>query len=600
MNERDCGRRGCHGDSLHSEICKRCIGEAFKKIIRSDNISQKIGDMAEYAYTKLQQLGLDMKLEVVEGKFEEQDSMKWAKCDDDKSKQATLTIHNKHPKVFESYFIDNLKSYITHVGILRRQKSAPRRLKHLCGLNSLLIDIDFAENFNASRMKDEIQSNHWSNTTVTLFICVLNYLCVETWNNLKCQLQDKDDADCIFDDTTQETTYCQIEGTYSEGFEGIVNVIFPYNDLTFAGEDGTPIVFERGSVVKVLRSCLHKKKFITAPVIGVSNDKHSDGAASHFKQKVTLYFAHYLKTTYKITRYTWSFGCPGHGKGEWDGFGGIIKNTTAKKIMDDEIVINNSLDCFELMNKIFNSDEKHAHYDRVDRSVKRFQFYHVDSESVEKLRPSKEKDVDALIVTYDLITGFHGEKGTHRLFFFEFLGDEQGETKDETDVKVRQIAMRSRECWCCPCFVGVRKIPEMAKKNPRSHQRQWLTLYPETIEKCELEESWDYQMTRCQTKPNKYYRRNNDNVNEPNEDNMDIDDIGLQHPEPLEESPDVTLRWKEGGMNWAQCTVCDKWRKTESHIQSGVVFQCDSVLTLNELYRSCEKPNELNYDDDYN
>ena len=107
--------------------------------------------------------------------------MKWyawgAKLDpDEKSNQATLTVHTKHPKIFETYFIDNLKKYVEHIAILRRQKSAPKEITALMTLQTLLIDIDFAENFNASRMKDEIQSNHWSHTSVTLFICVLNYL----------------------------------------------------------------------------------------------------------------------------------------------------------------------------------------------------------------------------------------------------------------------------------------------------------------------------------------------------------------------------------------------------------------------------------------
>ena len=63
-----------------------------------------------------------------------------------------------------------------------------------------------------------------------------------------------------------------------------------------------------------------------------SIDICSDGAAAHFKQKGSIHFLSSLKTY----SYTWVFGCPGHGKGTWDGLGGIVKNKTAK--LEDSVV----------------------------------------------------------------------------------------------------------------------------------------------------------------------------------------------------------------------------------------------------------------------
>jgi hypothetical protein len=41
----------------------------------------------------------------------------------------------------------------------------------------------------------------------------------------------------------------------------------------------------------------------------------SDGAASHFKQKGTLRFLYFFIKQFGFSRLTWTFGCPGHGKG---------------------------------------------------------------------------------------------------------------------------------------------------------------------------------------------------------------------------------------------------------------------------------------------
>lgn len=52
----------------------------------------------------------------------------------------------------------------------------------------------------------------------------------------------------------------------------------------------------------------------------------SDGAAGHFKQKSTLFYLADLSTQYPLVAFSWSFTAPGHGKGVWDGLGGIVKS----------------------------------------------------------------------------------------------------------------------------------------------------------------------------------------------------------------------------------------------------------------------------------
>ena len=55
---------------------------------------------------------------------------------------------------------------------------------------------------------------------------------------------------------------------------------------------------------------------------------HSDNAAQHFKSTGALeaYAALWFQR-FRPPKSTYHFGCPGHGKGPWDGIGGWLKNS---------------------------------------------------------------------------------------------------------------------------------------------------------------------------------------------------------------------------------------------------------------------------------
>ena len=61
----------------------------------------------------------------------------------------------------------------------------------------------------------------------------------------------------------------------------------------------------------------------------------SDGAASHFKNTDSLFSTTDFQVKYCLDRLTWTFGAPGHGKGTWDGFGGILKNAATRRIVSE-------------------------------------------------------------------------------------------------------------------------------------------------------------------------------------------------------------------------------------------------------------------------
>ena len=65
---------------------------------------------------------------------------------------------------------------------------------------------------------------------------------------------------------------------------------------------------------------------------------HSDNAGSRFKNSRTLNYLSRLRDRLN-RKVTWSFGCPGHGKGPWDGFGGLMKRVLRRDTIDNNIVI---------------------------------------------------------------------------------------------------------------------------------------------------------------------------------------------------------------------------------------------------------------------
>ena len=62
----------------------------------------------------------------------------------------------------------------------------------------------------------------------------------------------------------------------------------------------------------------------------------SDGAASHFKNRFTLHFLGEFAEEQALTSLTWDFGAPGHGKGPWDGIGGVVKHKTINLMLEAE------------------------------------------------------------------------------------------------------------------------------------------------------------------------------------------------------------------------------------------------------------------------
>ena len=86
---------------------------------------------------------------------------------------------------------------------------------------------------------------------------------------------------------------------------------------------------------------------------------HSDNAGQHFKNKYSARFLTLYRIKYGLKFVTWSFGCPGHGKGPWDGLGGTMKNWLARQALEfdqHKEPHRTALDCAEALHAHFGSE----------------------------------------------------------------------------------------------------------------------------------------------------------------------------------------------------------------------------------------------------
>jgi hypothetical protein len=99
-----------------------------------------------------------------------------------KQQMSILYQYKVHPSDFLHYFSTSLMDYIYHIAKLRRQKHAHRDQDQNFLPSMLLLDIDFSQNFVYTARITSIQSDHWSSSSVTLFVAVLRYLSILIWN----------------------------------------------------------------------------------------------------------------------------------------------------------------------------------------------------------------------------------------------------------------------------------------------------------------------------------------------------------------------------------------------------------------------------------
>lgn len=273
------------------------------------------------------------------------------------------------------------------------------------------------------------------------------------------------------------------------------------------------------------------------------------------------------------------FGCPGHGKGVWDGLGGIIKHAVLKYQLTHNYVMDSCEQVHALITQLFDSDIKQEEYrKRNNIQCKQWFIRYTKSTDTDPIREAMETatHIDRL----DNIQGF--KVGTHRLFFFEPVGVHVRVILTNGEYTIyRQLCIRSRGCFCGPCCIAMDR--DYTEHVQRKTKFNLITILPD-IPQCRLGEQWTHHHVRCRrVKKTAKRQRNADAPVVATVDNNTVD-------QPVAPEGDVDF--------WGLCELCLKWRKVVRKLLSEENYECSSLLTLDRQRASCDADLEVGAEDD--
>lgn len=190
-----------------------------------------------------------------------------------KKKRKVLSFKKMNSKELLVLFRDHLKKYIQHNYVYRWQAEQFKECLQVFPETVVLSVVDFAENY-TFKEQNEIQTMHWYSDQVTIFVHI---------------------------------TYIRVAG-----------VVQKYYHFYISDDKTHDTLFVQHCFM------LHHQWL---QQLGIAVQEHwvwSDGAASQFKARRPFYFvARYGSLT--GAHMTWNFSGSGHGKGEHDGAGAVIK-----------------------------------------------------------------------------------------------------------------------------------------------------------------------------------------------------------------------------------------------------------------------------------
>lgn len=314
----------------------------------------------------------------------------------------------------------------------------------------LLSDYDWSEN-GVITPDRQIQSEYWSLTHFSLFISITAYLDPNAWLTRHTLLK-KGTQVTVEPEGMSDVSLQPASGSYwakvhepplSEGENSVYSV---------QKADGSVI----GGVTR--DRLRHRKKYTTAFVC-VTDEKrhdsissqhflnrqfqhwlqhvdvghfwawagHSDNA-SHFKSGAMLHYWSNKMSELPFLKACWiEFGCPGHGKGPWDGMGAVMKQQLKRDMTNNNILtqsgyVRTPSEAAEHLERRFQTEEwRLAHADKPINEVVVLYSHH--DEITE--RPAVEH-------------AFEGLTGKMSSYSYMMLDRDQ-------------IARRERSCWCEAC-----------------------------------------------------------------------------------------------------------------------------------------------------
>jgi len=271
---------------------------------------------------------------------------------------------------FLDAFEECLANHIPHRVCHETSKRADRQFHHQRRPFMVCVNVDYSENGPIANSR-KLQSDHWISKQFTLLIFVYDWLCVKTWN-------DKTSSLNVGDEVTVNGELAGSEIAPDSYFATIVRQVSP--GMYDVEQPGHPISSRH---LCVPRELLRHRVVKNVVCGGISDDRshdrwqhqhfseaslswlekhlkelhtldmhpsgvilslhiHSDNASSHFKSTGALeWFTRKGQRQAKVSNdgdrsfvFTWTFGCPGHGKGLWDGLGGMIKSKVKSLVRD--------------------------------------------------------------------------------------------------------------------------------------------------------------------------------------------------------------------------------------------------------------------------
>ena len=335
-----------------------------------------------------------------------------------------------------------------HRELVAAAKKAAKMLRQNCWPGMLMADYDWSENGLIAAAR-QIQSEYWCLKYYSLFIVIVSYLKSKEWLDRDSLLKEGDEvtvepasspAGAL--EPALGSYYARVHIAPAAAGERSLYKLKKENGEVLDGD------FHRGQ--------LRHRVFYTQAFGCVTDEKRHDGYttshflnkildehyrariaagdfwaflghsdnASHFKSGQMMNYWSEKKEEYGLKFVRVDFGCPGHGKGPWDGLGAVLKQAVARdslnqKILTDSGVITTPLEVSEHLRKRVDTDEWRAAHRA--KTIKEITIIYTDHTLISE-RPAVEKDFEQL-------------SGKMTAFSFLMLAREQ-------------IARRERSCWC--------------------------------------------------------------------------------------------------------------------------------------------------------
>lgn len=320
----------------------------------------------------------------------------------------------------------------------------------------LLSDYDWSENGVIAGAR-QIQSEYWSLVYYSLFIQITSYLDANAWLDQRSLLPvgtevtvQNDEDDFASHRPTDGAFYAKVASAPTrEGAHELYSVeVF-----------GHPVLADGAEIPVITRERLRHRKRITTATIGVTDEKrhdavttqhfldmqfkhwllhldyqpfwawvgHSDNA-SHFKSGAMMNYWSGKMGELDFLKMCWiDFGCPGHGKGPWDGLGAVLKQQVSRDITNNKVLTESGYitcpaEVAEHLRARFSTEEWRAKH--ASKHINEILIFYTPHNEIN--RPRADPTFDSL----------DGARSTYSYMML---------AKD-------QLARRERACWCINCL----------------------------------------------------------------------------------------------------------------------------------------------------